>query len=62
MPRSSIAPRPTGSTRRPFERRSTVVVSRATFQGLRLESGLMMAPSRTRSVARAMAPISAQGS
>jgi hypothetical protein len=59
---SGGSPRPTPSTNRPPDSRSRVTVSLASFQGRRLGSGVTIGPSRSRSVARATAVSSTQGS
>ena len=47
---------------RPFDRRSRVIASRASFHGRRRAGGVTTAPSRTRSVRIAMAAITTHGS
>ena len=59
---SSSAPSPTGNTSRPFDSRSSVIVSRASFQGRRRGGGVTIAPRRTRSVRIAIAAITTHGS
>ena len=59
---SSRAPSPTGRTSRPFDSRSSVIVSRASFQGRRREGGVTIAPRRTRSVRIAIAAMTTHGS
>src|SRR5690554_1900809 len=53
---------PTGSTRRPPERWSTVSASRASFQGSRRGTAKTIAPRRTREVPEATAPRIVMGS
>ena len=61
-PASSSVPSPTGRINRPLDRRSRVMVSRASFHGRRRDGGVTIAPIRTRSVRIAIAAMTTHGS
>ena len=58
----SIAPNPAARMTRPFDSRSRVAVSPASFQGRRREMGVSMVPRRMRLVSMAAAARVTQGS
>ena len=61
-PRSSVVPRPTGSTSRPFDSTSSDTASRASFHGRRRGGANTSAPIVTRSVRIAIAASTIHGS